>query len=263
MTIAWFTDIHLDRCTPARVTTLCNEIRGIGANAAIVTGDISNSSRLVADLERLHDALQAPLNLVLGNHDHYGSSVGAVRDAVTDLAERCPDIRWLPPAGVVELPDGRHLVGVDGWADGRHGNPLTTPIVLNDDRLIAELAAQPDRLGRLAVRRVLADADARRLATLIDRAIAAGSQHLMVATHVPPFTECIPAASREADPSWYPVLICAATGEVLRAAATVNPEVEFDVLAGHSHLASRITPLPNLTVTVAEAHYGDPRIQLI
>jgi len=261
MPIAWLSDLHLDRASPAAVARLHQTVRRTDADSAICTGDTSHAKRLVDDLSRLADTVAGPLYVVLGNHDHYGDSVGAVRDALLALGARRPEIRWLPPAGVVALPDGRHLVGVDGWADGRHGDPIGTPVTLNDDRLIAELAAEPTRVGKLAVRKVLADADAARLDTLLGRAIDDGATELLVATHVPPFVECLPAGSRIAHPHWHPLLICGATGDVLRRRAARHPGVSFEVLAGHSHARHEAQISPNLRVRIAGARYGEPEVQ--
>ena len=71
-----------------------------------------------------------PVYFVLGNHDHFGAAIGDVRDAAMAAGEA---LHWLPPTGVVPLGEDAALVGVDGWADGRHGNALTTTLALNDD----------------------------------------------------------------------------------------------------------------------------------
>jgi predicted phosphohydrolase len=263
MRLAWITDCHLDRAAPAAVEGLLATLRDVTANAVIITGDVSHAGRLVADLQRLADAARPPIWLVLGNHDHYGASIGTIRDAVVALGEQRRDLRWLPPAGVVELAPGHLLVGVDGWADGRHGDPLHTPLVLNDDRLIAELADQDSRAGKLAVKRVLADADAARLDTLLARAAAREPQRVLVATHVPPFVEALKPGSREAHRHWHPLLVCGATGAVLDRFARAHPTIEVTVLSGHSHRGHVASILPNLTVHVGEARYGSPRVETI
>ncbi len=260
MTLAWISDPHLDRAAPDAVHGFLDALRRSPGNPVILTGDLSNATRLVADLERLADAADRPVWFVLGNHDHYGAGVGTVRDAVLALGERDPRIGWLPPAGVVDLGAGRLLVGVDGWADGRHGDPLHTPLVLNDDRLIAELAGQPSRATRLAVKRILADADAARLGVLLDRAAERHPAEIVVATHVPPFVAAIRPGSREAHPDWHPLLVCGATGLVLERAAARHPAIRIRVLAGHTHRGHEATIAPNLTVTVAAARYGAPRV---
>jgi hypothetical protein len=214
----------------------------------------------MVDLESIADAAGRPLYYLLGNHDHYGGSVAAVRDLAVSLAERRPDIQWLPPAGVIQLDDDLALVGVDGWADGRHGDPLTTPLRLNDDRLIAELAAQPGRSGKLAVKRALADADAARLATLLDRAAAVASR-ILVATHVPPFPEALPTTGPLARAEWLPLLVCGATGELLRAFAGNHPDHHLTVLAGHSHAPTDVRIAANLRCLVGGARYGSPTVR--
>lgn len=263
MRLAWITDCHLDRAGDAATEGLLSALRESGGNPVIITGDVSHAARLVADLQRLADAAAGPIHFVLGNHDHYGASVGAVRDAVTSLGEQRPGIVWLPPAGVVELAPNHLLVGVDGWADGRHGDPLRTPLVLNDDRLIAELAAQEGRAAKLAVKRILADADAARLDTLLGRAAERGATRITVATHVPPFVEALKPGSREAHPHWHPLLVCGATGTVLRSFAEANPAIGITVLCGHSHRGHEASILPNLTVRVGQARYGAPRAELL
>ena len=255
--ISWTSDLHLDHASAAVRATLVTELRASGGHTLLVTGDISVASGLVADLEFLADAAARPLYFVLGNHDHYGSTVAAVRDAVLGLAVRRPEIRWLPPAGVVLLDETTALVGVDGWADGRHGDPLTTLLVLNDDRLIGEIAAQHGRPAKLAVKRALADADAARLAVLLDRAAAAAAT-IVVATHVPPFVEALPTSGRLAQPHWRPLLVSGATGAVLKRVAAEHPDREFVVLCGHTHAATDVMVLPNLRCRVMGARYGAP-----
>lgn len=260
--LLWLTDPHLDRAGSGATDLLLEEIAGARPDMLLLTGDISNSGRLEADLRRIAAAADCPTCFVLGNHDHYGSSIASIRDRVISLAGTDPAIRWLPPAGVVDLGDGCALIGVDGWADGRVGDPLATPLVLNDDRLIAELAGQDTRRGRLAVRRVLADADAARLAVLIDRAAERGFHRIVAATHVPPFVQALRPGSRAAHPHWHPLLVSGATGSVLREKASAHPEISFRVLAGHSHEPHHHRLAANLAVSVGAARYGEPALGL-
>jgi len=259
--IRWLTDLHLDHAPPEAAQRLHAALRSEPAIPVILTGDLSTASRLVDDLERLADAAKAPIYFVLGNHDHYGASVGTVRDRVLALSARRPEIAWLPPAGVITLGPGLAVVGVDGWADGRHGDPMTTPLVLNDDKFIRELAEQSSRAGRLAVRRALADADAARLETLLTRAHEAGAERIIVATHVPPFPAALARGQRIAHPHWHPLLVSRATGDVLERFARAHPAIHLDVRAGHSHAATAETIHPNLTVRVGGARYGRPAVQ--
>jgi 3',5'-cyclic-AMP phosphodiesterase len=258
--IAWATDLHLDHAPPQQRDALLTLLRKSDAGTVILTGDLSVGRRLVADLEALASAAARPVWFVLGNHDHYGSSIGSIRDHVIEMANETANIRWLPPAGVVALDAETALVGIDGWADGAFGDPLGTPVVLNDDRWIAELAAQPTRAGKVAVKRELARADAIRLGVLLQRA-ASDFSRLVVATHVPPFPEVLPRRGHLAGPEWLPVLICGATGAELLAFARTHPDHQFEVLAGHTHVAADVRLAANLRCRVGAARYGEPGLQ--
>ncbi|MES2305130.1 MAG: metallophosphoesterase [Gemmatimonadota bacterium] len=259
MPTLWATDIHLDHAGPEARQGFLAALQEQHGETLVLTGDISLASRFVDDLTAIAGAAGCPVYYLLGNHDHYGAGVGEVRDRATALAEQRPDIQWLPPAGVVTLASGTALVGVDGWADGRFGDPLNTPLVLNDDRLIAELAVHDSRRAKLFVKRALADADAARLQTLLERA-AAVANRILVATHVPPFPEALPTRGRLASPAWQPLLVCGATGSVLRRFAAGHPEHDLTVLCGHTHVEASAAILPNLRVRVARARYGAPGV---
>lgn len=258
----WTSDLHLDHASAPVRESLLNGMRDSSGDVLVVTGDTSVARRLVSDLEIIADAAARPLYFVLGNHDHYGGNVAAVRDAVLALAARRPDIRWLPPAGVVALNSGTALVGVDGWADGRHGDPRHTRFVLNDDRLIGELAALDSRRAKLVVKQTLADADAQRLQALLDRAVATATT-VVIATHVPPFPEALPKTGRLADPDWLPILVCGATGAVIRITAAAHPDRQFLVLCGHTHVPMDVRISANLRCIVAGARYGQPTVRSI
>lgn len=261
-TILWTSDLHLDHASVGVRGELEHTLRAAPGDAVVVTGDTSVASRLTADLEFLAEAAARPLYFVLGNHDHYGGSVAGVRDTVIALGARRPEIQWLPPAGVVALDPMTALIGVDGWADGRHGDPLTTRFVLNDDRLIGEIATPQTRPGKLLVKRALADADARRLEVLLGRAVAV-ARHVVIATHVPPFVDALPTTGRLAHPAWWPLLVCGATGTVIRKAATEHPEHTFLVLCGHTHAERDVSVMPNLRCLVAGARYGEPAVRTL
>ena len=258
-TVLWSTDPHLDHASPAVRDRFLDALRHTPGQVVIVTGDISNATRLTRDLESIADAAARPVYHVLGNHDHYGATIGAVRDVVIALGQRRSDIQWLPPAGVIPLEAGLALVGVDGWADGRHGDALTTPLRLNDDRLIGELAAEFGRAGKLAIKRALADADAVRLSILLERA-APTATRIVVATHVPPFVEALPRSGPLSRPEWRPLLVCGAAGTVLRDFALSHPGHRIVVLTGHSHVAVDVAILPNLRCVVGGSRYGSPGV---
>jgi len=138
--IPWLTDIHLDHLADERIDALSEAVAEARPDAVLVTGDISVAPRLGADLERFAARFDAPVYFVAGNHDYWGASVRALRPALSRLTEAAPRMRWLQSAGPVWL-DGHHaLIGVDGWADARHGDYARSPVRLRDYQHIEELA---------------------------------------------------------------------------------------------------------------------------
>src|SRR5207253_6893748 len=75
----------------------------------------------------------------LGNHDFYGGSIRAVRDAANRESSVSPWLHWLPMNGAIPLTADTALVGHDSWADGRLGDFFRSEVMLNDYLLIEEL----------------------------------------------------------------------------------------------------------------------------
>lgn len=106
----------------------------------LVTGDIGESRNVAPWLERMDDAWDRPIYFVLGNHDFYGGSIAGVRSEAAALSRKRPNLRYLTALGVCELTPRVGLIGDDGWADARLGNYEQSLVMMNDYRLIAELA---------------------------------------------------------------------------------------------------------------------------
>jgi hypothetical protein len=66
-----------------------------------------------------------------------------------------------------------------------------------------------------------------------------------------------------AHPGWLPLLVCGATGAVIRKAATENPDHTFLVLCGHTHAPTDVAITANLRCVVAGARYGEPVVQTV
>ena len=259
MRLAWLTDIHLDFLTDEAIARFAAEVARRAPDGVVITGDISIAPELGADLAKLVAGWRVPCWFVAGNHDYYGASVAAVRAALCELHRVEPKLVWLPHAGVVPLSGETALVGVDGWADGRLGDPEGTGVVLNDHLRIRELV-QPTRARLLEVVRRLGDEEARTLSRLLGEALAPHA-HVIVATHVPPFREAATHQGRVSGDDWLPWMTCHAVGEVLRELALAHPTRKITVLAGHTHDACRVSILPNLEVRTVAVEYGAPSVQ--
>ena len=87
MKLLWLTDLHLDRVDQTRLKAFYGVLASQSADAAVITGDISNAHLLPSHLLELGKTFGTrPVYFVLGNHDFYGSSFDDVDRAVTDLS---------------------------------------------------------------------------------------------------------------------------------------------------------------------------------
>jgi Icc protein len=259
--LAWCTDIHLDFLEDDQITAFGSRIAREGADAVLLTGDISVAPVLGPQLARLVSSWKVPCYFVLGNHDYYGASIEVVRHGARAMAAIDRRLIWLPNAGVVRLNETTALVGVDGWADGRIGDPEGTPIVLNDHLRIADLL-QPSRAKLLEVVRALGDAEAVALRRVLGEALAP-CDHVIVATHVPPFRESSTHEGKISGDDWLPWMTCHAVGEALREIARAHPDRRITVLAGHTHDRCSVQIEPNLLVRTGHVEYGAPRVEAV
>lgn len=257
--LAWATDVHLNFLAANGIEAFAEALLREEPDAILITGDIAEAPTIEPLLSLLAAEVKTPIFFVLGNHDYYRSSVPHVRDVVTALSERSPYLGWLPTMGVVPLSRDVALIGVDGWADGRLGDFLRSPVSLNDYVLIAELAGLT-RAARLDKLHELGDAEAARLADLLREALPR-YRRVIVATHVPPFKEACWHEGAISNDDWLPHFTCFATGEALRKAALDHPDRKIRVLCGHTHGAGTAEILPNLKVVTGGAEYGEPAVQ--
>lgn len=259
MKLVWLTDIHLNFVTNEEITTLCKEIEQTNADAVLLGGDISEAPDLVACLEGLDDRLRRPIYYVLGNHDYYRGGIDQVREAVKALGRTRANLHWLPSESIVALTTNSGLVGHDGWSDARVGNYETSPLLLNDYRLIADFV-DLDRQARRAKLEFLGDEAASHLRAVLPEALDRFSE-VVVLTHVPPFREACAHSGRFDWDDWLPHFTCKAMGDVILEAAARHPERRLLVLCGHVHGSNNVMIRPNLQVITGAAEYRKPALQ--
>jgi hypothetical protein len=160
---------------------------------------------------------------------------------------------------VVELTPETGLVGHDGWADGRLGNGMNTPVLLNDFFHIEEFVGlgPHDRFAQMAA---LGDQAAAHFRTVLPGACARFRRVLLL-THVPPFREACWHEGRISNDDYLPLFATRGLGEVLREIMQARTECDLTVLCGHTHGAGRVDILPNLHVWTGGAEYGRPELQ--
>lgn len=261
MRLLWLTDLHLNFCSRPIVNQLLADIAAAAPDALVVTGDIAEARDVVSWLERLDDHLQRPLFFVLGNHDYYFGSIAQVRQTMADLCAARPRLQYLSQREVIPLTPAVGLVGHDGWADARLGDYARSRVMLNDYRLIQELAhfAHPARRAALEALGDEAAAHVRRVLPLA----CAAYREVVLATHVPPFHGACWHEGRLSDDEWVPHFACRAMGEAIIEVAAAYPDCRITVLCGHTHGAGEYQPLPNTLVVTGGAEYRQPAIQRV
>lgn len=257
--LAWLTDIHLNFVDQPTVDALLARLNATAADAIVLSGDTSEAPQLLGYLDQIDRGVQAPVYFVLGNHDYYFGSIADVRRQVAAFCRQRPKLVWLAGAGVVPLTDQTALVGHDGWADALLGDYERSYVMMNDYRLIAELAAH-SKADRWPLLRALGEEAAahfrRHLPEALDR-----YGHVIAVTHVPPFREACTYQGEVSNDEWAPHFTCHAVGQVLREMMHSRPDRRLTVLCGHSHDRAEVRILDNLLVRTGGAEYGSPEIQ--
>jgi Icc protein len=199
-----------------------------------------------------------PIYFVLGNHDFYFGSIAEVRRNVGALCRRRPRLKYLTDAAVVPLAPGVGLIGHDGWADAREGDYERSTVMMNDYRLIEELA-QYSKQERLAELHALGDEAAQHVRRWLPAALAEYPQVVLL-THVPPLRGACWYNGQISDDDWAPHFICQAMGEVILDVMREHADRRLTVLCGHTHSPGECRPLDNVTVLTGGAEYEHPAI---
>jgi predicted phosphohydrolase len=276
MKLAWATDIHLDfitnpeqlQASAHNLDLFCSSLLEDNPDCILLSGDISLSPHLQDHLLALEARLDRSIYFVLGNHDFWDGSFESTRDKITKLSNESGYLHYISSKPCMMLSSRTALVGHDGWYDGFYGDAQFSNVILNDWLRISDYARagvmvpgmRPNISAILDISRNQAAMAARHVAAGIKKAIKQhGASHVVVLTHVPPFSEChrdTPKGS-EALP-WYS---SKAMGDMLLSAAKSFSNVTFEVFCGHSHSKFDDNITTNLICHVGGAQYAHPDSQ--
>lgn len=249
------TDLHLDSCNDETFDTWINSVNG--NSALIISGDISNSRRLISDLTRISSALkQAQIYIVLGNHDFYGGTINDVRSNVRYLTSEVSNLHYLSSMTRTNLQIGSEtweLVGVDGWADGRAGDFFNKPSLIRDYQEVYDFRNM-DLDRRFKFLNTLGMEEAFKLQEKLSNNIEA--ENILIVTHVPPYHEAHVFDGSIASPEYAPHFVCVSTGEVISNYALSNPNKKIHVVCGHTHQECHVKIMDNVFVHVGGAKYS-------
>jgi 3',5'-cyclic-AMP phosphodiesterase len=260
MKIAWLSDIHLEFPEPEGLDRFYARLEKAAADGILISGDIGQSHSVFEYLRELQVAAKCPVYYVLGNHDYYYGSIASVRAEALRMRSS-KTIRWLSANDVIPLTKIVCCIGHDGWGDSRNGDYACSSVRLNDFELISELEGLTSDYKRRKLMS-LGDEAAAHIEKVLPEALAE-FQHVVVVTHVPPFTQAAWWLGKPSAPDWQPFFSCKAVGDVLLKFMKAHPEKQMTVLCGHTHGSGNAKILPNLMVHTAGAQYGSPRIQKV
>jgi predicted MPP superfamily phosphohydrolase len=257
--LAWLTDIHLNFLRPPQREDFLVRVRDAQPNAVLISGDIGEAHDVVAFLSQIVLAWPCPIYFVLGNHDFYFGSIAEVRGRIQNLCREEPRLHYLTQLGVVDLAPGIGLVGHDGWADAQLGDYERSTVMMNDYRLIAELAGY-NKQSRQSVLRAMGQEAADHVRRVLIDAFARYADAFLI-THVPPLREACWHEGRTSNDEWLPHFTCQAVGEAILEIMRPRPDRRLTVLCGHTHSGGETQPLPNVQIITGGAVYGAPEIQ--
>jgi 3',5'-cyclic-AMP phosphodiesterase len=259
MRLVWLTDIHLNFLNHHEMDNFLSVVRAREADAILLTGDIGEARSVAPLLQTLDEAWRRPIYFVLGNHDFYSGSIAGVRADVTALGRRHPNLVYLTAAEVIPLTATVGLVGDDGWADARLGNYVQSLVMMNDYRLIAELAPLTKEF-RWPKLKQLGDLAAEHIRRVLPAALAQFPE-VILATHVPPLRDACWHEGQISNDEWLPHFTCKAMGDAILEIMRATPQRKLTVYCGHTHSSGICQPLPNVTIYTGSAQYGLPTVQ--
>jgi Icc protein len=258
--LGWASDLHFDFAHETRRAEFVESIKRRKLDALLVTGDIATSRRFSGALTLL-ESLGLPVYFCSGNHDFYASSFARVDAELGMMCQRSPNLTRLGDGEIIDLGCRTVLVGHGGWGDGRAGLGAATSFKSNDSWLIKELAKLPvDQLFEKL--RALGEASAHYFCRILPKALEQ-ADHVLVTTHVPPYVEACRHGGQPCSDEHLPYYCNVVLGKTLRSIASIHRDKRITVLCGHTHEACCYEAAPNLSVQVAGAQPGHPRIEAV
>lgn len=254
-TIAWATDIHLDRLSERDYLEYKEYLQELNPDCLIISGDIAEGEFVFEALKDFNDSLKFPIHFVLGNHDFYYGSFAKVEKKVRQLVKESANLNWLSESEIVPLNDETALIGVEGWGDARNGTLNLSEGAARDILAISDYKGlSKEEIGEFL--RIKGEKYAEILRPRLLEAVT-NFQKVILVTHVPPFVEvCFDRSLRICSEFKLPFYTCKAIGDMLLEVMPENPSCQMTVLSGHTHEKADVKILENLRVRVKESGYG-------
>lgn len=259
--LAWITDPHFDHAKLDTWRRWADTLLDYRPTAMVLTGDLSEGDDVAYQLRCLAETFRVPIYFVLGNHDFYGKSIARTRRDLVHLTREVDHLFYLTDTGTVIPQRGFAIVGDDGWGDATQGDYAGSVVRLNDFALIEDFVNAAPQHWQAILQREGSQGAARirqKLNSLPDDV-----NHVLIATHVPPFREACWYEGKTTNDDWAPFFVCGAIGDALSEIASSNPTRQYTVLCGHTHHDGDAEILPNLHVHTGYSRYGTIDIESI
>ena len=255
----WAGDLHLDQATSSMRRRLLQSLRSTRSDGVILTGDVANGRDLVRHLTDLAAAcFPRPCYFTAGNHDYYASSIAEVTMALAELEKELPNFQALDGKRLIPLGSGTCLMGHGGWADARAGSGHDTPIDPPDRHAIGDFRGM-GRHSALRKMTALGKESAAAIRGILPLALSQ-YQHVVIATHVPPFPTAVRFDEKPCGRAHLPHFCNLSAGLAILRISNAFPSRRLTVLAGHAHSQCTQIIRPNLTVRVGHARTGRPQV---
>ena len=294
MRAAWATDIHLRFCDDDERRDFYRTLADTPFDILLLTGDIGGESDLgglpepldhsetVRHLKELEENVRRPIYFVLGNHDYYRSSMAVVRTAVAALCRGSRMLHFVQEEGVVALTERTALVGHECWGDAGWGDFESSPVLMNDWKVIWDLKQYWSRLSDLTVDlmpwklkkndldqsalaqrlKALGEDAAEHFRRVLPDALAR-YERVVVLAHVPPFVKDYPRPWGPRPEDHLPVGACRAAGDALLEIAARFPDRQIRILAGHIHHRQEFRVANNITMSIGHAELMAPGVESV
>lgn len=273
---AWCTDVHLDHIDndPNKIVAFIDDIKRRNPDGVFITGDISSSQLLNKHLGMIEN-VGCPVYFVLGNHDFWGSSIERVRADMHAISNASERLRYMGNVQYIGLSNDTAVVGADGWYDCLYGDYRRSNFLMNDWEYIADYCRPGGGGGRGALKwkthnikeivetsQQIAVQSVNHMFEGIKSAVKY-YKNIVVLTHVPPFEEAHIFQGQRGTPEAQPWFASKLMGDMLLNAARTFQNVNFTVLAGHTHGHFDGMITSNMSCKVGGAEYLDPKVQCV
>lgn len=190
----------------------------------------------------------------MSNHDFYGSTFAEVDECVAGVCRDHDNLQHLGNGEIIRLGPGTALVGYRGWCDWRI-EWLKRSLAYNPDFFVIKNFHGLTRNEAFALLMKLGQESSTYLHEVLAYALTC-YDHVIVATHVPPFSQGARFDGKPCDFLRQPFYANISMGGLLLRMAHLFPQKRTTILAGHTHCAIDFRVAPNLEIRVGGARQG-------